>query len=72
MVVLALGGRKVGKDQIHGVLWCSHQNCTPTWTLDLKAARNMRRVRVFLEILSIGGVLPAGLKHAAALDSARA
>ena len=54
------------------MLWCSHQNCTPTWTLDLKAARNMRRVRVFLEILSIGGVLPAGLKHAAALDSARA
>lgn len=55
---------------IHGVRWCSHQNCTTRWNRDVNAARNMRRV--FLHMLENNKERPAAFKHAGALDSAAA
>ena len=63
--------RKRWTGDIHGVRWCSHQNCTTRrWNRDVNAARNMRRV--FLHMLDNNLQLPAAFKHAGALDAAAA
>ena len=63
--------RKRWSGDIHGVRWCSHQNCTTRrWNRDVNAARNMRRV--FLHMLENNLQRPAAFKHAGALDAAAA
>ena len=54
--------RKRWTGDIHGVRWCSHQNCTTRrWNRDVNAARNMRRV--FLHMLEYNQQLPAAFKQ---------
>ena len=60
-------GQRRPINDIHGVRWCPHRNCTTRWNRDVNAARNMRQV--FLYMLHNNQQRPRAFAHDGALSA---
>lgn len=58
---------KTAVHEIHGVCWCSNQNCRTTWNRDVNAARNM--CKLFWSMVTNGLVYPDPFRHKGALTA---